>query len=313
MAHKRALAPLLLALVVAVLAASPSPVPLTAHAAAGIGTARAPAQTAPILTVAVGDLRVAYRVLGQGEPLLLIAAWGATMDDWNPTLLTELAAHYLVIVFDNRGVGGTTGPSGDLSIAQLADDTAGFMATLSLERAHVLGYSMGGFIAQELALRYPSRVASQVLMGAGCGGTEGIGPTPEVVRALDDRAGSAAEVTQRILSVLLPERWIAANQPYLRSLLALPRESAATPEIIARQWQAIEAWPGTCERLPSLRAPTLILTGAADQVLVPANAVLLADRLPGAWLAQFAGGGHGMQHQYPKPIASLIHAFLQAP
>ena len=276
------------------------------------GPGMAAGQTAATQHVSVADMDVAYRVLGQGEPLLLITGLGATIDIWDPTLLAELAAHYTVVVFDNRGMGGTTAPPGELSIEQLADDAEGLLRALGFDQAHVLGYSMGGYDAQELALKYPQRVTRMVLMGTGCGGAEGIPPRPEVVRALTDLSGSLAEVLQRVISVLVPEDWSRAHRAYLESILTRP-PAAPSPESIARQQRAMDSWRGTCERLPQVSRPTLVLSGTEDQVLAPANAILLASRIPGAWLAQFPGGGHGMQYQYPEQIAATIRTFLEAP
>jgi len=262
--------------------------------------------------VSVGALDVAYRLCGQGEPLLLITGLGATMDVWDPTFLDALAAHYTVIVFDNRGMGGTTAVPEEYSIEQLADDTEGLLRALGLERAHLMGYSMGGFVAQELTLRRPERVDRLVLMGSGCGGAEGIPPGPEVVRALSDLSGSLAEVLGRVISVLVPEEWSRDHRAYLEGILTRP-PAPPSPESILRQVRALRSWPGSYERLPQVSRPTLVLSGTADQVLVPANALLLVNRIPGAWLAQFAGGGHGMQYQYPRQLAATIHAFLEAP
>jgi pimeloyl-ACP methyl ester carboxylesterase len=231
----------------------------------------------------VGDLQIAYRVWGRGEPLLLITGFGATMDIWDPELVNELAAHYRVIAFDNRGLGGTTAPDADYSIEQLADDTAGLMGALGLERAHVLGYSMGGYVAQELALAHPERVTRLVLMGTGSGGSEGIAPRAEVLQALSDMSGSIDEVLGRVISVLVPDDWSSSHGAYLRDILLRP-PAPPSAESLARQRQAMDTWQGTCERLSQVRTPTLVLTGTADQVLAPANAMLLVSRIPGACL-----------------------------
>ena len=286
--------------------------PWSPAGAEGRGLATSGGQTVATQHVSVADMDVAYRVMGQGEPLLLITGLGATIDIWDPTLLAELAADYTVIVFDNRGMGGTTAPPGEFSIEQLADDAAGLMRALGFEQAHVLGYSMGGYVAQELALKYPQRVVRLVLMGTGCGGAEGIPPRPEVVRALTDLSGSLAEVLQRVISVLVPADWSRGHRAYLESILTRP-PVAPSPESLARQQRAMDSWRGTCERLPQVSRPTLVVSGTEDQVLAPANAILLASRIPAAWLAQFPGGGHGMQYQYPEQIAATIRTFLAAP
>src|SRR5207249_4948452 len=107
------------------------------------------------------------------------------------------------------------------------------------------------------------------------------------IQIIGSRGGDPAERAAQILGVLLPAEWIAQNQAYLRSVASRPRERSLG-ESIARQEQAMARWPGDCERLPQLHAPTLVVAGTLDEVLPPGNAVILAERIPGAWLAQFA-------------------------
>ena len=114
-------------------------------------------------SVPVGDINIAYRILGQGEPVVLIMGSGSTMDMWDPHFLENLSSEYRVIVFDNRGMGNTTAPPGNFSIAQFANDTAGLMTALGIEKAHVLGWSMGSFVASELAIRHPEKVDKLIL------------------------------------------------------------------------------------------------------------------------------------------------------
>src|SRR3954453_5359000 len=188
-------------------------------------------QSGDTQTVAVGDAELAYPVLGQGEPLLLIQGFRATMDDWDPTLLDALAAHYLVVVFDNRGMGRSTAPPEPFDVRRLADDAAGLLGALGLARVSVMGYSMGGFVAQELALAYPERVQRLVLLSTSCGGAESVPISPAVWAALDATGGSAAEQGQRLIGVLLPADWLTANQAYLQRLAARPREPSTAATI----------------------------------------------------------------------------------
>jgi pimeloyl-ACP methyl ester carboxylesterase len=261
--------------------------------------------------VRVGNVNVAYRAWGQGEPLLLITGFAATMDVWDPTFLAELATDHRVILFDNRGVGGTTAPPGDFSIGQLAADALGLLRGLGVERARVVGYSMGGYVAQELALQAPDRVTHLVLMGTGCGAV-GIPPRPEVLRALSDMSGSVEEILRRVIAVLVPDEWSRRHGADLRSILLRP-PAPPTAKALAAQRLALDTWPGTAGRLSQLGVPTLVLTGTADEVVPPRNALLLAQGIPGAWLAQLAGGGHGMQYQYPRQFAAIMRAFFAAP
>ena len=265
------------------------------------------AQDTPM--AAVGDIEVAYRVAGAGEPLVLIMGFGGTQDAWDPALLDALAANYRVITFDNRGMGGTTATPGPFSIPQFADDTAGLLDALGIERAHVLGFSMGGFIAQELALRHPERVESLVLLATSCGGAEAAPVSRDVQRAIADTSGTPADRATRILRLSLPESWLAEHEAYARAVLFRQR-APAEPANLRRQNDAVREWAGTCSRLAELDHRTLVLAGDADALMPPANAQILAARISGAALTYFAGGGHFLMMQFPDDLASTIHQFL---
>ena len=128
-------------------------------------------QDIPAKKVHVGDIDIAYKTFGKGDPILLINGYSFTMDSWDPTLLETLASNHTVIVFDNRGIGNTTsGSEQKFSIALFANDTAGLLEALNIKKADVLAWSMGGRIAQELTLNYPDKVGKLILYAIGCGG-----------------------------------------------------------------------------------------------------------------------------------------------
>ena len=135
-------------------------------------------------TKRVGDITMAYWTYGEGYPLVMIMGFSGTMDMWDPTVITELSARYQVIVFDNRGMGKTSAGTRESTIEQFADDTAGLISALGIEQTHVLGWSMGTAIAQELVLRHPAKVNRLVLYAADCGGNEAVQPSDEVVRKM---------------------------------------------------------------------------------------------------------------------------------
>ena len=129
--------------------------------------------------VQVGDIDIAYKMSGKGEPILLIPGGSADKNAWDPSFISDLSSNHTVIVADTRGVGNTTIGSKPYTVDQLANDTAGLLDALKIQNANVLGYSLGSYIAQQLALTYPEKVSRLILAGASCGGKESIPKPPE--------------------------------------------------------------------------------------------------------------------------------------
>ena len=261
-----------------------------------------------IRMVAVGDIELAYQIFGEGDPLLLIMGYSGTMDLWAPEVLKELASKYQVIIFDNRGMGKTTASDKEFSIELFADDTRGFLDALGIERAHVLGWSLGTYIAQELGLRYPDRVEKLVLYAGDCGGKEAIYPGPEIMDALGDTSGSSRERGEKLLATLFPEKWLKEH-PDPRTYFPKVTETSS-PENIKRQYQAWQKWKGSYSRLAKITQPTLLITGADDVNTPWQNSLMMIDLIPGAWLVQLEGGGHGVMYQYPEKFSRIVLTFL---
>ncbi|MBU4175565.1 MAG: alpha/beta hydrolase [Actinobacteria bacterium] len=262
--------------------------------------------------VKVGDIEVAYRVLGKGYPLVMIMGFSGTMDVWDPDALEALSRKHKVIVFDNRGTGETTAGTKQFSIKQFAIDTAGFMDALEIERAHVLGWSMGTNIAQELVLDYPDKVNKLVLYAADPGGEQAIQPSPDVVEKMTDKSGTPEEQQKRLWETLVPMDWLETHGDYLKEIFTGPIEKVS-PEAVGKQWEAIMVWPGSYDRLPQIESQTLLLTGTEDINTPTQNSLVMVQVIPEAWLVQFKGGGHALMYQYPEDFASVIIDFLAAP
>jgi pimeloyl-ACP methyl ester carboxylesterase len=261
-------------------------------------------------TVRVDDITMAYRDLGQGKPLLLIIGYGSTMDLWPPGVLSNLSSKHRVIVFDNRGMGNTTVSDKPFSLSLFADDAAGLMDVLNISQADVLGWSMGADVAQELALRHPGKVGRLILYAGSAGGNESVPAAPTVLEQLTNTSGSARERGVRLFSLLFPPVWLR-DHPDSRTYFPVPTE-ISPPESYARQAEAIGSWKGTYSRLPGIRSPTLVLTGTEDVISVPANAFVIGGRIPGAWVIQVPGGGHGMMYQYPEQFQRVVSFFLDS-
>jgi pimeloyl-ACP methyl ester carboxylesterase len=259
----------------------------------------------------VGDIDVGYRTMGDGYPLILIPGYSATMDMWDPTMIKELSARYKVILFDNRGIGRTTSSDRPFSMGLFAEDTIGLMDALKIRKAHVLGWSMGTFIATEMAMRFPDRVDKLILYAGNCGwnGNGVVKPLPEVSSALMDLSGTREERAKRLLAILFPKKWLDDHPDFTKGL---PRpETPVSPESVKRQGKAIGEWAGTCSRLPELTQPALVITGTEDVIIPPANSLLMASQIPGSWLIRMPGG-HANMYQYPKTFSRCLLAFLEA-
>ena len=260
-------------------------------------------------TVQVGDIDVGYKMFGEGEPIVLITGYGATMDLWCPEMLAGLASHYKVIIFDNRGMGKTTASDKEFTIELFAEDTADLMNTLNINHAHVAGWSMGSYIAQELALKYPEKVDKLILYAADCGGQEAIYPDPEVLAVLAGVSDTTGNREDQLFETLFPKKWLE-DHPDPSTYFPIPTETSPA-ENIKRQYEAWEKWSGTYSRLPKITQPTLIITGTDDVLTPPENAFVIAKRISGSWVIQLEGGGHGVMYQYPERFSRILLTFLE--
>jgi pimeloyl-ACP methyl ester carboxylesterase len=252
------------------------------------------------------DVRLEYEVQGDGDPLLLVQGLGYGRAGWGP-LRDLLAKRYTVVSYDNRGFGDSDKPPGPYTTTELADDAAAVLAAAGFEHAHVVGASLGGMAAQELALRHPLQVDKLVLCCTTPGGADAF-PLPERTAALFAEAAS--------LEPLEALRRFVANS------LAPDAPASLAEEVLAYRvrnppdldgWQA-QAAAGTTHdassRLAAIDAPTLVIHGTADNVVDHRNATLLAERIPHASLQLLEGAGHLLFWERADRVAALITEFL---
>ena len=252
------------------------------------------------------DINICYDVLGGGFPLVMITGLGSNMDWWDQRLLDQTSKKFRTIIFDNRGAGSTDAPKIDYSIKMFADDTRELMDTLKIERAHVLGTSMGGMIAQEFVLSYPKRVEKLVLCSTSCGGDKAIRAAPEVLNLLfKTEAKTLENRINDIVGVLFTTDFIIANPDYVKRMKEKIMRAPTPPDAHARQLRAIIAW-GSYSRLPEIKVPALVMHGRKDKLIPPENARILCDQIPGAELAYFENSAHGLFSQAPEAISTLI-------
>jgi pimeloyl-ACP methyl ester carboxylesterase len=260
----------------------------------------------------VDGAQIAYRRIGNGRPLMVLNGFAATSADWDPSFLDRLASSNEVVLVDNRGIGRSTDNGRPFDIAQLADDATRVVEALGIERTNLLGWSMGGFIALTLALQHPWRIDKLILLSTEPGGADADLAPAEVWSQLIDMSGTPHEQARRLLSLLFPRAVAESIYREFGDIVAQAR-AQLSPDLVNRQVAAIEAWHrvGIGNRLREMNVPVLIATGTADVVVPPSNALRLVNAIPGAWLAQFDGGGHAFMAQYPRPLADLINNFLE--
>ncbi len=260
--------------------------------------------------VKVGDLNICYELKGEGHPLVMLRGLTENMDWWEPTLLEELAKRYRLLVFDNRGAGRTVTPrEGDITIPQMADDTAGLMDALGIERAHVVGVSMGGMIAQEFALRHPQKVDKLVLCVTFCGGKNTVIASKEVLTMIADGSGGPEAVAGRAMSLLFTQEWLDSNPEYAGEFLKRYMRAPATGHNTVRQFAATTKLD-TFDRLPSIKAPTLVLCGTEDLLIPPINSRTIAEQIPGSKLKEYEGVAHGITNQCQEEFLVDLLEFL---
>jgi len=263
---------------------------------------------AEMKTVPVGDITIAYKEAGSGEPLIMIMGYSGTMDLWDTRLVNQLAKQYRVIIFDNRGMGNTTSSDKEYTIRLFANDTAGLLDALGIKKAHVLGWSMGTNIAQEFTLDYPEKVDKLILYAGDTGGKEALPPAPQDIAALTNMTGTDRERGERLFGELFPPAWLKENPDPSKYF---PKVSSMSPAgNVRRQAAAMMTWNGTYSRLPALKQPLLLITGDQDVLTPPANSFVIAGQVPHSWVVRMRGGGHGLMYQYPDAFAGIVLTFL---
>lgn len=262
--------------------------------------------------VKTGDLEIAYMIHGKGEPLVLIGGFTMVKESWG-LQVAGLSKHFMVITFDNRGVGETKYPPGSFTISDMAGDTVALMDALNIDSAHIFGVSMGGLIAQMMALDYPDRVRKLVLGCTTHGGRHAVQPEREVMELLASASdpGIPPEKAVRMRApILFSERFMREEPQRLEEFLQLSIKHWPTPEGAAGQMGALSVF-NVKRRLGEIRCPVLVITGSEDRMMPPENSRLLAEGIPDASLYIVNGAGHSFFLEKPEEVNRVIADFLR--
>lgn len=266
----------------------------------------------------VGDVKLAYYTRGEGKPLLMINGFVSTMSLWDPLLIEELTKNRKLILFDNRGVGLSTDTAeNNTTIPQMADDAAGLIQALGLEKPDILGWSMGARIAQQLLIRHPDLVGKAVLAAPNPGGSRNVPADKDVEDKLND---PNIPVDQKLALLVPPgpDNLRAAQEIFARIQDAAKQGTAPNDFDVSKQtterqdrarttlWSADES---NFDGLKNIQNPVLVTDGRFDVIDKPANSVIIASQIPFAWLA-FFDGGHAFLFEEYKKFAATVEVFL---
>ena len=272
-------------------------------------------ETARTQFVQVGDVRFAYRRFGRrgGLPLLFLNYFAANMDDWDPKVTNGFAAEHEVILFDNAGVGSSTGETPP-TVAAMTKDCVDFCRALDLKRFDIVGFSLGGMVAQLLAFEHPETIRRIILLGTGPRGGEGMTFTELSLDAL-------ADPVALLMSAFFTssETSKAAGRAYIErlQLRVADRDAPISKKAAGAQLAAIREWGAVPSKnryamLARIQQRTLIVCGSKDIVVMPINAFLLAQHLPDAQLVMYPDASHGAQSQHAEIFLEHARLFLNA-
>lgn len=253
-----------------------------------------------------GQVELSYERAGDGPPLLLIMGMSGTKHHWGEPLLEQLRRDFDTIVYDHRDAGDSTRTGEPFTIADLAEDAVGLMEALDVDSAHVMGISMGGMVAQELALAHPERIRSLTLGCTYCGGEGSSFASEGVMRRLAAAmaSGDRERAIRTAWEVNVSPSFAVGEEVYATFLQNGLRYGVPVP-VIMRQMQAI-AGHDTSARLPELRAPTLVVHGTLDEMLPVQNGRMIAGLIPGSRLEIFEDVGHLFFWEDPQRTAKLV-------
>jgi pimeloyl-ACP methyl ester carboxylesterase len=264
--------------------------------------------------IEANGINIYYETKGSGSPLMLINGWGGNLDSWSQHMVNLLTEKHHVVMMDNRGTGRSDKPDIPFTMDMMAADTRGVLNALGIEKAHIMGFSMGGAITQTFGVNYPEVAKSLVVCGASAGGENSVSSDPQVQMDLALIANPLPEMTERdvtikLLYLLYSKEYVEAN---LEELIADETYSdyPTPPYALMNQSHAIGTM-NTFPYLPEMKMPVLVITGE-DDALVPAqNSEKIASRIPNSQLVMLKGCGHGFLKQKTDEAVGHILEFLE--
>lgn len=259
--------------------------------------------------VSANGLQLYYEIHGSGPHLILIEGLGVATWLWEKQI-PDFSKHFTTVAYDNRGAGQSDKPPGPYSISQMADDLAALMDSLKIAKAHILGVSMGGFIAQDFALRYPTKVDKLVLVCTSAGGPDHVPMSQETLAMFFYNEGSPRDIARKKLSLAYSENFMQ-NSEMVEHLIDLRLRNPQPPHAYLAQISAGAAF-NLSDKVQNISAPTLILAAENDRLVPVANAHNLAKKIPNSQLKIYGGLGHQFFVEIPEPFNKDVIDFLKS-
>jgi pimeloyl-ACP methyl ester carboxylesterase len=254
------------------------------------------------------NIPLKYHITGTGPTVVCILGYAMTQDEWPGRMISRLSESLRVIRYNHRGISGISNPDCPFTIPTAAEDLHDVISTLTDGQIHILGYSMGGMVGLEYALRYPQSLGRIVLISTHCGGDAMIPPNPQVIEEMGTEPSSLDEYLNRAGRLLLTESFRQTHPDPMSWFVDYGEP--ANPAAIREQYQAMDEWKGVYSELPRIIAPALVMCGDQDVVVPPENSQILADAMPHATLKIMKNAGHGFIFEDPVQIAEMVKEFF---
>lgn len=265
------------------------------------------------MLIKIKDIDMYYECHGRGTPLIMIPGYAVSSEMWSP-FWKRFLDFYEVILIDNRGTGRSSVPNFEYTIRMMAEDVVKLMEAINIPKAHILGGSMGGMIAQELVLNYPEKVMSLILGMTSCGGPRSVQISEEIQKKMQTAANppsdmSSEEVMELTWSMFYSPSYVEEN----REVLIKEALSIKYPTPLIGKWrqsQAVQNWEGSYDRLSNIKVPTLVIGGENDVIFPPENFRILAEKIPDAKLHVFKNAPHAFTREKEEEVVAVILKFL---
>ena len=259
--------------------------------------------------------QIEYYQFGHGSPIILIAGYATDVTSWNSEFLATLAEQHQVIVFNNRNIGKSLVQSSSYENKDLANDTYQLIQNLKLKKPAVIGISMGGMIAQELAILHPEKLGQLILINTAIAGKDAIHPSPAVEKKMMNMPANKLGRYFVAVNLFFPTSCKLKMAYALAAQRFIPTNyiEIDPQAIMPQQRQLVMNWihdDAAAKKIKKLDLPVLILNGESDVVIPPDNSVILADTIPNAQLIRWKQGGHAMIYQFPQQIANEVDEFI---